>query len=142
MKRWNALVSKASQYDNGHFGRNLFAQERKTTYDTARSTNPYFNAGAKQFAVSLAERAFVYRALPNGTNPGVADFQNISPFFLDEKFPKNWFRRATPYGLANLGPDLVDLYTANPTPLGANEGGTNNFVPYNAPEYVYMFSSF
>ena len=131
LSRWNALVAQSKQFDNGMFGRNLFAQERYTTYNSARSKNPYFNAGAKQFAVSLAERAFVYRALPNGTNPTVADLQNIAPFFLNETFPKHWYRRDTPYGLANLAPDLVDLYSEHPTQLGANQG-FNNFVPIDA----------
>lgn len=115
------------------FGRDLFVEERYTTFNTARSTNPVFNGGAKQFAVSLAERAFVYRALPNGTTPTLANFANIAPFFLNETFPRAWFRRATPYGLANLAPDLVDLYTGNPTPIGANEG-LNNFVPGDISE--------
>lgn len=128
LNRWNDLVSQSKQFDSGMFGYNLFVQERYTTYNTARTTNPYFNAGVKQFVVSLAERAFVYRSLPNGTNPDVANFENIAPFFLNETFPKNWFRRATPYGLVNLAPDLLALYLGNPTPIGANDG-LGNFVP-------------
>lgn len=75
----------------------------------------------------------MYRGLPNGTNPDVANFDNIAPFFLNETFPPEWFRRATPYSLANLAPDLLDLYTGNPTPIGSNEG-LNNFVPGDISE--------
>ena len=128
LSRWDALVAQANELDGGNFGRDLFTVERATTFNTARSTNPNFNGGAKQFAVGLAERAFVYRGLPNGTNPDVPNFDNIGPFFLNETFPDDWFRRATPYSLVNLGPDLLDIYTGNPTPIGANEG-LNNFVP-------------
>ena len=128
LDRWNNLVAMSEELDDGNFGRDLFTAERASTFNTARSTNPNFNGGAKQFAVGLAERAFVYRGLPNGTTPDLPNFQNIGPFFLNETFPEDWFRRATPYSLANLGPDLVDLYTGNPTPIGANEG-LNNFVP-------------
>ena len=123
----------SKQLDGGNFGRDLFTAERASTFNTARSTNPVFNGGAKQFAVGLAERAFVYRGLPNGTTPDLPNFANIGPFFLNETFPDDWFRRATPYSLANLGPDLVDLYTGNPTPIGANEG-LNNFVPGDISE--------
>ena len=108
--------------------------EKATTFNTSRSTNPSFNGGAKQFAVGLAERAFVYRGLPNGTNPDMPNFANIAPFFLNETFPENWFRRATAYSLVDLAPDLVDLYTGTPTPIGANEG-LNNFVPGDISKY-------
>ena len=107
---WNALVSQANELNGGLFGRDLFTRERYTTFNTALSTNPVFSGGAKQFAVGSAERAFVYRGLPNETNPDVADFENIAPFFFNETFLRDWFRRATPYSLANLAPDLLDLY--------------------------------
>lgn len=70
----------------------------------------------------------MYRALPNGTNPAVADFKNIAPFFLNETFPEEWFRRETAYDVPNLVTDILALYTGSPRPLGQNEG-LNNFIP-------------
>ena len=79
----------------------------------------------------MAERVFIFRALPNGTEPTLADFQNVAPFFLNETFPDDWFKRGTPYTLANVGTDIVDLYAMGPTQLGRNEG-LNNFIPLGA----------
>lgn len=58
---------------------------------------------------------------------GRADDQNVLPFYLNETFPPQWFRRPTPYGLQNVGTDIVNLYAMGPTEIGANEG-YNNFV--------------
>ena len=127
LSRFEALNATANEIGGG-FGRDLFVQEKYTTYQTSRASNPEFNAGLKYFVVAHAERAFVFRGLPNGTNPDVPNYQNISPFFLDEEFPEDWFRRATPYTLANTVTDVLDLYTASPVELGANEG-LNNFIP-------------
>ena len=63
LSRWNNLVAMSKKYDDGKFGNDLFIQERASTWDTAKATNPDFNGGAKQFIVSLAERAFVFRGL-------------------------------------------------------------------------------
>jgi hypothetical protein len=128
LPRFDALVDLANSKYGGQFGRSLFVEEKLTTYNTARATNPNFNAGIKYLVVAHAERAFVYRALPSGDNPGNSDFFNIAPFFLNETFPPDWCRRATPYPLANVVSDVIDLYTASPVELGINEG-LNNFVP-------------
>lgn len=72
------------------FSRNLFLKEKTLIYDESRATNPSFYAGAKYLVVAHAERAFIYRGLPNGTHPELADFQNIAPFYLNETFPKDW----------------------------------------------------
>ncbi|KAF1982538.1 hypothetical protein K402DRAFT_362648 [Aulographum hederae CBS 113979] len=127
LSRWNRLVDIASKY-GGFFGEQTFIEEKGITYDESLATNPTFFAGAKWFVVAHAERAFVYRALPNGTFPDKADFQNIAPFFLNETFPPQWFRRASAYSVPNLVTDIAALYAGSPRPLGANEG-LNNFVP-------------
>jgi Peroxidase, family 2 len=110
------------------FGEPLWVDNQKSTYEASRATNPNFDAGAKYLAVSLAERAFVYRLLPNGTFQDLADKQNILPFFMNETFPDKWFRRASQYDVDNLGLDIVSLYTAFPFAIGINEG-LNNFSP-------------
>lgn len=105
------------------------------TYDDAVSTNPEFYAGAKYIAVSIAERAFIPRALPTfkgGPNPGIPDEFNVEPFFVNETFPVNWFKRGTAYSLVNLAGDAADYLTDLDTftKPGQNQG-IGNFVPFN-----------
>ena len=97
-------------------------------YDISRETNPQFLAGVVWFAVSHAERVFVYAGLANGTTPNVANYDNVAPFFLNETFPENWYRRGTPFTLASAFGNAVALYLQNPRELGGNEG-LGNFVP-------------
>lgn len=80
--------------------------------------------------MSAAERVFIFRALPNGTDPTNANFENVAPFFLNETFPDEWFRRSTPYSLVNTGTDIVNLLLSSSelTLPGSNQG-LNNFVP-------------
>lgn len=85
--RWETIRQQAVQSGGGFFGIETWIANQKATYETARSTNPDFFAGAKYFAVSLAERAFVFRGLPNGTHEETADAANIEPFFLNNTFP-------------------------------------------------------
>jgi hypothetical protein len=59
LSRWNALNSLAESKYGGQFGYDLFVEEKLNTYNTARATNPEFNAGVKYFVVAHAERAFV-----------------------------------------------------------------------------------
>lgn len=112
-KRWDNLVALSKQYDNGNFGRDLFVQENKITYDNSRSTNPQFTALAKYFVVAQAERTFIYNGLPNGTDEGLANYANIAPFYLNQTFPDNWFRRGTPYTLADTVQNVLDIYTVS-----------------------------
>ncbi|KAI9717961.1 MAG: hypothetical protein M1828_007053 [Chrysothrix sp. TS-e1954] len=123
LSRWNNLVAMSKQYNDGLFGLPLFTHERAATWDEAKANNPNFNGGVKQFAVSLAERSFVFRGLPNGTTENLSNFENIAPFFLNETFPEAWFRRGDAFGLVNLAPDLVNMYTGAPRPIGSNENG-------------------
>jgi hypothetical protein len=97
-------------------------------YNNSRATNPQFLAGAVWFAVSHAARVFVYEGLPNGTTPGVANYANIAPFFLNETFPPNWFRRGNPLTLLSVFEEVGALFLQNPRELGGNEG-LSNFVP-------------
>lgn len=78
--------------------------------------------------VSHAERVFVYEGLANGTNQNVADYDNVAPFFLNETFPENWYRRSDPFTLASTLIEALDLFLLEPREIGGNEG-LNNFVP-------------
>lgn len=86
--RWETVRQQAVSAGGGFFGIETQIANQQATYETARATNPEFFAGAKYFAVSLAERAFVFRGLPNGTTEETADAANIEPFFLNNTFPR------------------------------------------------------
>jgi hypothetical protein len=129
LERFNRLVDITKKY-GGQFNNEAFAEERVTVYNEAKSTNPQFNAGVRWLAVTTAERVFIFNALPNGTDPSNANFDNVAPFYLNETFPRHWFRRATPYSLANTGADIATLLASSKqlTVPGQNQG-INNFVP-------------
>ncbi|KAF2168491.1 hypothetical protein M409DRAFT_65447 [Zasmidium cellare ATCC 36951] len=129
LDRFNRLVSIADKY-NGQFGNSAFAEERVLLYNEAKNNNPQFNAGVRWLAVTTAERVFIFRALPNGTDETNANYANVAPFYVNETFPRDWFRRSTPYSLANTGTDIATLLATSGelTVPGTNEG-LNNFVP-------------
>ena len=142
LPRFNQLVADANA-NGGEFGFDAFNAERQRTYKQSRDTNPYFDAGPKQLAVALAERVFIFRALPNGTFEGLADIRNVGPFYLNEVCFSSQLETSTnpdrlsqisgsaaapAYDLDNVGTDVVTLYSMGPTEVGANEG-LNNFVP-------------
>ncbi|KAF7191946.1 Dothistromin biosynthesis peroxidase dotB [Pseudocercospora fuligena] len=129
LDRFNELVNITSKYNN-HFGNSAFAEERVLRYNQAKNNNPEFNAGVRWLAVTTAERVFIFRALPNGTEPTNANFANVAPFYMNETFPREWYRRATPYTLEATGADIATLLTSSPelTVPGQNQG-LNNFVP-------------
>ncbi|KAB8343155.1 hypothetical protein FH972_022745 [Carpinus fangiana] len=127
LDRWNRIRGIADK-NGGMFGMNTWANERVVSYQESLTKNPSFDAGPKQLAVNLAERVFIPRALPNGTHQNLADRQNVEPFYLNETFPTQWFRRATAYNLQNVGTDIAYLFLLSPQQLGHNEG-LNNFIP-------------
>ena len=96
-------------------------------YDISKETNPDFLAGFAWFAVSHAERVFVYEGLANGTT-GIPDYNSVAPFFLNETFPKDWYRRGVAFPLASALADAAELFVMNPRALGGNEG-LGNFIP-------------
>lgn len=122
-------------------------------YDNSRATNPQFLAGAVWFAgkpavlninsetrivglliqVSHAERVFVYEGLANGTDQQNPNYANIAPFFLDERFPENWYRRGDPFTLPSAFQQAIDMFLLNPRQIGGNEG-LDNFVPTGGPD--------
>lgn len=129
LTKFNRLVDIANKY-GGEFGNSAFAEERVLLYKESKNNNPTFNAGVRWLAVTAAERVFIFRAMPNGTHETLADYQNVAPFYMNETFPNEWFRRSTPYSLENTGTDIATLLTSSPelTIPGENQG-LNNFVP-------------
>lgn len=66
--------------------------------------------------------------MANGTTPDSPDYNNISPFFLNETFPENWYRRASAYSLADLAAEVLELFAYAPKPFGQNQNGA--FTPF------------
>ncbi|KAI9685854.1 MAG: hypothetical protein M1822_004132 [Bathelium mastoideum] len=129
LQRWEEYVNISNQ-NGGQFDAATQATDNGLRYDYSRETNPEFLAGVAWFAVSHAERVFVYEGLANGTATGAGDagFDNIAPFFLNETFPPAWFRRGIPFPLPSALEEAAALFLANPRELGGNEG-IGNFVP-------------
>lgn len=89
--RWNKLVSDANEHGDGLFNIEALKRNAADAVEESRDTNPEFAMGA-DFAVIYATRALLARPLPNGTHPDTPDYKNIAPFYLDEKFPEDWYR--------------------------------------------------
>lgn len=126
LQRWQEYVNETSQ-TGGLFNQKLNAIDNGYRYDISRETNPDFLAGVIWFAVSHAERVFVYEGLANGTT-GIPDYNSVAPFFLNETFPPNWYRRGVPFTLAGAMAQAVEMFLMNPREVGGNEG-LGNFVP-------------
>ena len=126
LQRWNEYVNE-SEAQGGEFNLAINAVDNGFRYDNSLGTNPDFFAGVIWFAVSHAERVFVYEGLANGTS-GLANYDNVAPFFLNETFPDNWYRRGVPLALPVAFEQAAEMFLANPRALGGNQG-VGNFVP-------------
>ena len=128
LQRWDEYVNE-SQAQGGLFNAQTNAVDNGFRYDISRETNPTFLAGVAWFAVSHAERVFVYEGLANGTT-GTPDYDSVAPFFLNETFPADWYRRGEAFSLAGALADAAELFAMAPRELGGNEG-LGNFIASN-----------
>ncbi|KAF2148597.1 hypothetical protein K461DRAFT_330031 [Myriangium duriaei CBS 260.36] len=126
LQRWNEYVAIADKY--GNFNLDTQADDNGYRYDISRETNPDFFAGVIWFIVSHAARFFVPAGLANGTTQDDANYANVAPFFLDERFPDQWYRRGDPLTLPQALLGAGNLFLKNPRELGGNQG-IGNFVP-------------
>ena len=97
LQRWNEYVNE-SDAQGGEFNLATNAVDNGFRYDNSLGTYPDFFAGVVWFAVSHAERVFIYEGLANGIT-GLANYDNVAPFFLNETFPDNWYPRGVPLAL-------------------------------------------
>ncbi|KZF18932.1 hypothetical protein L228DRAFT_271566 [Xylona heveae TC161] len=126
LQRWEEYVNTSNIY--GNFNKETQALDNGNRYDYSRETNPDFFAGGIWFAVSHAERVFVYEGLANGTTQSDANYANVAPFFLNDTFPEYWYRRGEPFSLPAAFAEAAALFLANPRQPGGNQG-LGNFVP-------------
>lgn len=125
--RWNQLVAYTEEFDNGLFSFDTFQQEAAIRWDQSQAENPTFFSGVKQFIVRYAVRVLTYRPLANGTTPDLPNYANIAPFFVNETFPENWYRRADAYSFVDLAAEILEMFLYAPKPFGENVNGA--FVP-------------
>ncbi|PWN45855.1 hypothetical protein IE81DRAFT_363690 [Ceraceosorus guamensis] len=140
--KWDALVDDTKKYGGGLFNLEAFKRNAATQIEASRNTNPTYTNGPN-FFVNYATRALTARPLPNGTAPNTPDYANVAPFFLEEKFPENWFRIPNAYSLVDLLGDVASLLLFKPQPLGETHNG--RFVPLEVnvptlPEDVACFA--
>jgi hypothetical protein len=129
LSRWNNLLSLVANY-GGLFSKEMFAEERVNTYNTAIETNPEFQADIRWLILHLFVRVLVSQNFSNGTTSSTPDYQSIAPFFLNETFPNNWYRHDQQLSIPGLVSGVVEILSISgaQTPLGQNEG-MNNFIP-------------
>ncbi|TQS33095.1 hypothetical protein Golomagni_06572, partial [Golovinomyces magnicellulatus] len=113
----------------GQFGFDMNVEDASRRYDQSRKYNPSFLAGVLWLFVSHVERVFVFALMPNGTDQGNANYDNMAPFFLNETFPPNWYRGATPWTAPQNFGTAFAMYFKGFRELGANVG-LDNLVPF------------
>ncbi|KAJ5973632.1 hypothetical protein N7481_010842 [Penicillium waksmanii] len=127
LQRWEEYV-KIADRNGGLFGAQMQAEDRLSFQTISPIRFLLTKMSISRLYVSHAERVFVYEGLTNGTTPNKPDYANIAPFFLNETFPENWYRRGEAFTLASTLAEALDLFLLQSRELGANEG-LNNFVP-------------
>lgn len=107
--------------------------------------NPFLYYFPFPSIVSLGAFAFYPNFFSNGTYRagGVANYESVSSIigakldkksgdfiYVPERWPKNWYRRSTPYGIIPALTDILAvIYPANPIPMPFAQLGTDNLTP-------------
>ncbi|KAI9710625.1 MAG: hypothetical protein M1812_007390 [Candelaria pacifica] len=128
----------------------IFTRHHARRFEESVQTNPcFFNAPFAGAIAAPAAHAFVYRIFsnhsaerPDGTltKEVLASFFGVeiqkdgslkTKPFGHEQIPENWYKRPTPYSLAQfMTTDFVSLIEADPRTIsmGGNTGGPNTFT--------------
>jgi hypothetical protein len=112
------------------------------TAQFSKTYNPYLYYFPFPQIVSLGAFAFYPQFFSNGTYGagGVANYESISSIigaeydkntgnfkYVPERYPNNWYRRATPYGAVQVLTDaFLKIYPRNIIVPGASQVGTPN----------------
>lgn len=127
----------SKQFDLATMG-NQYAANSKFS----QKYNPYLYYAPFPSIVSLGAFVFYPNFFSNGTYGagGVANYESISSIigaklnkttgqfeYVPERWPQNWYRRATPYGAVEATVQyLTDIYLKNPIPMAVGQLGTTN----------------
>jgi hypothetical protein len=122
-------VALAAADPTKQFTMGVMAQQYAANSKFSQANNPYLYFVPFPQIVSLGAYAFYPNYLSNGTygNGGVANYESISSIvgakydsstgnfkYVPERWPENWYRRATPYGAVEAVTDAyTKIYTAN-----------------------------
>ncbi|KAK5112883.1 hypothetical protein LTR85_011110 [Meristemomyces frigidus] len=126
-------VQFASQSASKQFDYATMANQFAANADFSLKNNPYLYYFPFPSIVSVVAYNFYPEYFSNGTygSGGVANYESISSIigaqlntatgqyeYVPERWPENWYRRATPYGAVEALTDgFTSIYPANPVPM-------------------------
>ncbi|KAJ4384870.1 hypothetical protein N0V86_000473 [Didymella sp. IMI 355093] len=136
------LSKYAAQDPNKQFSMNVMASSYGESAGFSKNYNPYLYYFPFPQIVSLGAFAFYPNFFSNGTYGagGVPNAKSIFSIigaeyqkdtgefkYVPEKWPENWYRRATPYGAVQALTDgFLQIYPRNIIVPGASQVGTPN----------------
>ena len=125
-------VGYAAQDPNKEFSLDTMAAQYAESASFSQKYNPFLYYFPFPSIVSLGAFAFYPNFFSNGTYRagGVANYESVSSIigakldkksgdfiYVPERWPKNWYRRSTPYGIIPALTDILAvIYPANPNP--------------------------
>jgi len=136
-------VGFVAQDPKKEFSYEVMRKQYEANSKFSQANNPYLYYFPFPSIVSVVAFNFYPEYFSNGTygQGGTANYESISSIvgakfdektgefqYVPERWPENWYRRATPYGAVEA---LVDgftrIYPANPVPMVFGQLGTDNF---------------
>lgn len=117
------MKSFAAKYGNGRYDFNVMSAFRQHRYNVSRATNDKF-FWAPQSILEYGAASFTYASFCNATEDATcssAGESSVASFYgaevdesapsgykyVPERIPPNWYRRATPYDLGSIGPQMI-----------------------------------
>ncbi|KAE8251370.1 hypothetical protein A4X13_0g4023 [Tilletia indica] len=128
---FNKLKSFNDQYGNGSATVDSLAQYRYQRFQESKADNPYFSFVFPRYFFSYAETSLVLNSFPSAAKntSGVStDLSDLSSFFVNQTFPDEWYRKATPFGLLDIAVGATEILTRKFVLPGQNSG-KGNYVP-------------
>ncbi|KAK5172259.1 uncharacterized protein LTR77_003897 [Saxophila tyrrhenica] len=138
-------VALAAQNPSKEFDFETMGNQFAMNADFSLKNNPFIYYFPFPSIVSVVAYNFYPQFFSNGTfgAGGVANYESISSIlgaklnkktgefqYVPERFPDNWYRRATPYGAVQaLTEGFTGIYPYNPVPMPIPQIGTDNFSP-------------
>ncbi|KAL1603848.1 hypothetical protein SLS60_005440 [Paraconiothyrium brasiliense] len=135
-------VGFAAADSSKQFTMEVMAKQYAANAQFSKDNNPYLYYFPFPQIVSLGAFAFYPNFFSNGTYGagGVANYESISSIvgaeydseagsfkYVPERWPENWYRRATPYGAVQALTDgFLKIYTANVIVPAVAQVGTDN----------------
>jgi hypothetical protein len=139
------MVNLAKDDPNKEFSMNVMASHYARSATFSKDYNPYIYYFPFPQIVSLGAFAFYPQFFSNGTYGagGVANYKSIMSIigaeydqssgefkYVPERWPENWYRRATPYGAVQAIADgFLQIYPRNIIFPGVGQLGTANLSP-------------